>query len=62
MFSGTMFSNCSGDGSCACTHAADGETFEVRYVDAADAAMWASERGFALNQEDIPPTTLAYFD
>jgi hypothetical protein len=43
-------------------HVADGETFEIRYVDSAQAASWACERGFVLNPEDIPPAALAYFD
>lgn len=32
------------------------------HVDADEAASRTRERGFALNPEDIPPTTLAYFD
>jgi hypothetical protein len=43
-------------------HGTDGLTFEIRYVDAAEAASWACERGFVLNPEDLPPTVLSYFD
>ncbi|HEX4430047.1 MAG TPA: hypothetical protein VHZ96_12345 [Frankiaceae bacterium] len=59
-----MFSNGGGDGSGANSglHTADGETYEIRYVDAAEAASWACDRGFLLNPEDIPPTVLAYFE
>ena len=57
-----MSSGGDGFGISADPHVADGEAFEIRYVDAAEAASCARERGFALNPEDIPPTTLAYFD
>jgi hypothetical protein len=59
-----MFKSCGGDGFNADSdlHAADELTFEIRYVDAAQAASWACERGFVINQEDLPPTVLTYFD
>ena len=44
---------------CAC---ADGETFEIRYVDAAEASVWASERGFLFGQDDLSTTVTAYLD
>jgi hypothetical protein len=39
---------------------ADGETFEIRYVDDAEAAMWATERGYLLGPDDITTGLLAY--
>jgi hypothetical protein len=59
-----MFSTCS-DGSPelrAGLHVADGEMFEIRYVDPAEAASWASERGFLFSLDDVPPAVVAYFD
>jgi len=55
--------SCGGDGSGpdADLHVADGITFEIRYIDTAQAAKWACERGFVLNQEDLPPAALTYF-
>ncbi len=59
-----MFMTSGGDSPSADSElpGADGLTFEIRYVDAAEAASWACERGFELNPEDLPPTVLAYFD
>jgi hypothetical protein len=39
---------------------AECETFEIRYVDAAEAAMWASERGYLFPSDDIPVRLIAY--
>jgi hypothetical protein len=39
---------------------ADGESFEIRYVDAAEAATWASERGYLFPFEDIAVRSIAY--
>lgn len=36
--------------------------FEIRYVDPAEAASWASERGFLFSLDDVPPAVVAYFD
>jgi hypothetical protein len=49
-------------GMSAGMHVVDGETYEIRYVDASDIAMWAGERAFALSPEDIPPSVYAYLD
>lgn len=56
----------SGDGGSvpgARLYEADGEIFEIRYVDPVDAALWASERGVIFNHpNDIPPPLIGYFD
>ena len=39
---------------------AEPETFEVRYVDPAEAAMWASERGYLFPSDDIAVRSIAY--
>lgn len=56
----------SGDGGSAPgtgVYEADGETFEIRYVDPAEAELWASERGMSFNHpNDIPPPLIGYFD
>lgn len=59
-----MFSTCGeGNGGLgAGLHDADGETFEIRYVDPAEAARWAQERGYLFGQEYLPPTMIAYLD
>ncbi len=44
------------------TYVADGEVFEIRYVDSQEAALWASERGYLFAQEDLPPAVVTYFD
>lgn len=49
-------------GMSAGMHVVDGEPFEIRYVDAAQAALWAGERGCVLSPEDIPPAVYAYLD
>jgi hypothetical protein len=59
-----MFS-ISGDGAAefaAGLHVSDGETFEVRYVDDAQAAMWACERGYLFSQDDFTIASAAYPD
>ena len=65
---GSMFST-SGDGATGMSaglhyfDAVDGaepETFEIRYVDAAEAAMWASERGYLFSPDDIAVRSIAY--
>lgn len=39
---------------------AEPETFEIRYVDAAEAAKWASERGCLFPSDDIAVRLIAY--
>jgi hypothetical protein len=59
-----MFS-ISGDGTpdlSAGLHIADGETYEIRYVDPGEAARWAAERGYLLCQDDIVTGLIAYSD
>lgn len=43
-------------------HEADGEIYEIRYVDAAEAATWACERGVSFLYDDMPPPAIGYFD
>ncbi len=39
---------------------AEPETFEIRYVDAAEAAKWASERGYLFTSDDIPVRSIVF--
>lgn len=45
-----------------CREGADRESFEIRYVDPAEATLWASERGFCFGQDDFSSPVIAYLD